>query len=176
MGRGSFLINGLGSSEVQAGNALLCLSLGHILVRPLFGRLSDRGLGSRKWVIAPGLFLSTLLPLGLWLLERGGPAWPVYALLALIGVVAVPGQIMYVHIKELVPAGRQGVVMIVVNLFTMAGVSGDDAVGGAGGGGHNPRVLSKPSQCWPAWWLLEVDKARSLLIAACRIPGYGCGP
>ncbi|MFH1035779.1 MAG: MFS transporter [Pseudomonadota bacterium] len=150
---GPFLISGLGYGEVQAGNALLCLSVGHILALPLSGRLSDRWVNTRKWVITPSLFLSALLTLGLGLLDRGGSHWAVYALLALIGVAAAPGQIMYAHVKELVPDQRQGAAMTGINLFTMLGPAVVmQLVGLVVEGG--PKSLAEPSQFWPAWWLL----------------------
>jgi MFS family permease len=150
---GPFLISGLGFSEVQAGNALLCLSLGHILALPLAGRISDRWLASRKRVITPALLVSALLTLALGLIGRDDPAWRVYALLALIGVAAAPGQIMYVHVKELVPPGRQAAAMTGVNLFTMLGPAVVmQLVGLVVGGG--PGSLADPAQFRPAWWLL----------------------
>jgi sugar phosphate permease len=150
---GPFLINGLGYDQVQAGNALLALSLAHILGLPLCGRLSDQTIRSRRWVVAPGLLLSAGLTLALGLLGRDTPFWAVAGLMALIGLAAAPGQVIYAHVKELAPPGGQGAAMTAVNLFTMLGTAVVmQAV--AALVGSDPRGLADPAAFAPAWWLM----------------------
>lgn len=118
---GPYLIYALGLNQVQTGNALLCASLGTILGMPLFGRLSDSLLGTRKYVVQPALFLMVLLFLLLGLLPHGMPSWAVYGLLFALGLISSPGQIMFAHIRELVPAHLSARAMTATNLFLMMG-------------------------------------------------------
>lgn len=118
---GPYLIYALGLNQVQTGNALLCASLGTILGMPLFGRLSDSLLGTRKYVVMPALFLMVLVFLMLGLLPHGMPAWAVYGLLFALGLISSPGQIMFAHIRELVPPHLSARAMTATNLFLMIG-------------------------------------------------------
>lgn len=150
---GPFLISALGLDEVEAGNVLLAMALGHVLGLPLSGLISDTWLNSRKWAIAPPLFVSALLTLGLGLLSPQSSPWLVWVLFTLIGLAAAPGQIMYAHVKELVPPQRQGLAMTGINLFTMLGPAVVMQLAGlamAGGAAD----LSDPARYWPAWWLM----------------------
>jgi predicted MFS family arabinose efflux permease len=150
---GPFLINGLGHYQVGAGNALLALSLAHILGLPLCGRLSDQTLKSRRWMVVPGLLLSAGLTLALGLLERDTPLWVVGGLFALIGLASAPGQVIYAHVKELAPPRSQGAAMTAVNLFTMLGTAVVmQAV--AVLVGSDPRALDEPGAFAPAWWFM----------------------
>lgn len=150
---GPYLITALGLGEVGAGNVLLALSVGHILGLPLSGFLSDTWLNSRKRVIVPSLFLSALLTLALALPGAQTSPWLVGGLFALIGLASAPGQVMYAHVKELVPPERQGLAMTGINLFTMLGPAvvmqlvGLVMEGGPGG-------LAGAAQFGPAWWLM----------------------
>ena len=71
---GPYLINGLGFSTLEAGNALFFMGLSYMVGLPLSGRLSDRVARSRKWVILPSLFITALLFLSLMVWPRGAPA------------------------------------------------------------------------------------------------------
>lgn len=147
---GPFLIYGLGYSSVEAGNSLLCLSLGYMIGLPLFGRVSDKWLRTRKWVIMPSLllFAGLLLSLAWW--QPGLSLGWVYLSFTLLGVSNAPGQIMYAHIKELVPEQYTSTAMTGVNLFTMLGPAAFMQVTGliikSGSGG-----LSGPGPFEPAW-------------------------
>ena len=118
---GPYLIYALGLNQVQAGNALLCAALGTILGLPVFGRLSDSLLGTRKWVVLPALFFLMVLFLLLGFLPHGMPYWAVYGLLFVIGLASSPGQLMFAHIRELVPAHLSARAMTATNLFLMMG-------------------------------------------------------
>ena len=118
---GPYLIYALGLDQVQAGNALLCAALGTILGLPIFGRLSDSLLGTRKWVVLPALFLLMFLFLLLGFLPHGMPFWAVYGLLFIMGLASSPGQLMFAHIRELVPDHLSARAMTATNLFLMIG-------------------------------------------------------
>ncbi|MBU1156003.1 MAG: MFS transporter [Proteobacteria bacterium] len=118
---GPYLIYALDLNQVQAGNALLCAALGTIMGLPVFGRLSDSLLGTRKWVVLPALFLLMAQFLTLGFLPHGMPVWVVYGLLFFIGLASSPGQLMFAHIRELVPAHLSARAMTATNLFLMIG-------------------------------------------------------
>lgn len=118
---GPLLIYGLGLSVVEAGNALVALSFGMMLGLPLGGRLSDRWLGTRKWVIMPSLAGLTLAMAAMLLLRPGESLALVYAVFFVVGLASAPGQIMYAHIKELSPPELTATGLTGINLFTMLG-------------------------------------------------------
>ncbi len=118
---GPFLIYGLGLPVVDAGNALVALSLGLMLGLPLGGRLSDRWLATRKWVVLPALVGLCLVMATMLLLKPGTPLALIYLLFFLLGLASSPGQIMYAHIKELIPPELTATGLTGVNLFTMLG-------------------------------------------------------
>lgn len=144
---------GLGLSMVQAANGLLAMALGQMAGLPLFGVLSDRVLRSRKWTILPSLAVMTGAVLALLAVQRGlGLGW-VMALCFFIGLAAAPGQIMYAHIKELVPSGRIGTAMTGINMFTMLGPAAMMEVMGWVMTGE-PAEYTTAAQFHPAWWFL----------------------
>jgi len=160
---GPFLIYGLGLSAVEAGNALFCLSLGYMLGLPVFGRASDHWLGSRKWVIAPSLLCFTALLFWLaWWRPGLGIAW-IYAGFTLLGVSNAPGQIMYAHIKELVPRQYSATAMTGVNLFTMLGPAAMMQITGLIIEG-DPSGLSGPEPFLPAWFFMTATMLAAGLV------------
>jgi hypothetical protein len=104
-------------------------------------------------VVVPGLLLSAGLTLALGLLGRDTPFWAVGGLLALIGLAAAPGQVIYAHVKELAPPRSQGAAMTAANLFTMLGTAVVMQVVAALVG-SDPRQLSDPAAFAPAWKLM----------------------
>ncbi len=69
-----------------------------------------------------------------------------------MGLVSGPGQIMYPHIKELVPSEAMATAMTGINLFTMLGAAFlMQAMGLLVEAG--PRGLSHPEAFRPAWYL-----------------------
>jgi MFS family permease len=116
-------MSGLGLDVLTTGNALLLLSLGGMLGMPISGRMSDLWVKSRKWVVMPSFWVMALLILVLAFLPRGVPAFWIYLLFLGIGVISSPGQIMYSHIKELVPAEVMATSLTGINLFTMLGAA-----------------------------------------------------
>jgi MFS family permease len=150
---GPYIIYGLGRSAVEAGNALLFLSVAYMISLPLSGRASDSWLGSRKWTVIPGLFAFSGLILCLALFPADvGIGW-VYAAFALVGVVNGSGQIMYAHIKELVPRRYTATGMTGVNLFTMLGPAAMMQITGLMVAAE-PSGLGGPAAFQPTWWLM----------------------
>lgn len=162
---GPFLTYGLGWDKIATGNALLTLTLAHIIGLPLTGNLSDRWLKSRKKIILPGLLASAGLTGLLTALPHGAPWWQVHGLFALIGLCSSPGQIMYAHIKELVPGPVQGTAMTGINLFTMLGPAVVMQAAGWLVAGR-PQDLDHPGAFAPAWWFMAAGLALAALAYA----------
>lgn len=148
---GPFLIFGFGWSEIDAGNALLALGVGYMLGLPLWGTLSDRILRSRKLVILPTMFVLAFMALCFSFLERAIPFWTVLSACFVFGFVASPGQIMYAHIKELLPPEMTAQAMTSVNLFTILGVGAMINLLGALLG-PEPGALADPAAFRALWF------------------------
>jgi predicted MFS family arabinose efflux permease len=149
---GPYLINGLGFSTLEAGNALFFMGLSYMVGLPLSGRFSDRIARTRKWVILPSLFITALLFLSLMVWSRGAPVMGLYLVFFALGFFTAPGQIMYSHIKELVPPQVMSTAMTGINLFTMLGAAFImEAMGLVVAAG--PQGLSGPEGFGPAWIL-----------------------
>jgi predicted MFS family arabinose efflux permease len=142
---GPFLIERLGYDPVKAGNLLLLLNLGFIIGAPVIGRLSETYIGSRKRTVVAGIAVmaGAVLCLGLW--PGSLPAAVLAGLLFLLGFTSSAGNIMYVHIKSLMPVGMTSTAMAGINFFTMAGAGAfSQGIGRlleslmAGGGGKDP--------------------------------------
>ncbi len=120
---GPFLIVTMGLSPFMAGNLLLAMSFGLIAGSPISGWLSDTVFRTRKRVIITGLeaMACTLITLAL----LPGDTWPLilFALFFGFGFSSGAGQIMYTHIKELMPHENAGAAMTGINFFTMIGVA-----------------------------------------------------
>jgi predicted MFS family arabinose efflux permease len=160
---GPYLINALGLGIVEAGNVLLGMGLGYVVGLPLFGRISDRIVRSRKWVIQPSLFVMAGLFLSLVFWSKEMPRIGIYLIFFALGMAAAPGQIMYSHIKELVPAQVMGTATTGINLFTMLGpafvMQGMGLVVAAG-----PQGLNSPEAFRPAWILCTAGLGLSGLL------------
>ncbi|PIY22538.1 MAG: hypothetical protein COZ11_12330 [Deltaproteobacteria bacterium CG_4_10_14_3_um_filter_51_14] len=118
---GPFLMQGLGMDAISAGNVLITLSLGFIAGLPVSGILSDRILKSRKNVILPSLLALFLIIISFLAWDKNTAIWLIHATFFLLGFAAAPGQIIFAHIKELVPEEMSSTSMTGVNLFTMLG-------------------------------------------------------
>jgi MFS family permease len=149
---GPYLMNGLGLDILTTGNALLLMSVGIMIGYPLSGRMSDLWVRSRRMVIMPSLWGMALLVLILAFFPRGIKVVWVYLWFLAMGLVSGPGQIMYSHIKELVPSEVMATSMTGINLFTMLGAAFLMQVMGllveAG-----PQGLGHPEAFRPAWFL-----------------------
>ena len=120
---GPFLVYGLGFSQVAMGNAVFSMSLGYMVSLPLVGRLSDHWVKTRKWVAVPGLFAMGLLFLLLVGFFKG--LHEIWACLWFftVGVAFGPGQITFVHVKELTPPHLTATAMTGVNFLNFMGPS-----------------------------------------------------
>ena len=118
-----FLINAIGISQETTGNLLLAMSLGLVVGSPTCGWMSDTLFHSRKSFIATGLSAMALILIVLAALPD--TAWRLlfFALFFAFGFFSGAGQMMYAHIKELMPLESAGAAMTGINFFTMAGVA-----------------------------------------------------
>ncbi|MBI5585893.1 MAG: MFS transporter [Deltaproteobacteria bacterium] len=149
---GPYLVNVQGLSILEAGHVLLVMSVGYVIGLPIFGRLSDHLLRSRKWVIQPAFFGMAAAFLFLVFWPQGVHPLGIYLLFFALGLLAAPGQIMYSHIKELVPPEVMGTATTGINLFTMLGPAFImQAMGLVVTGG--PSALHSPEAFQPAWLL-----------------------
>jgi len=120
---GPYLVKAIGLSTLQTGNALFMMGVGYMVGLPLFGRISDHWLGSRKKLIYPSLWGMALLILSLAYWPKNFNLGWVYLVFLALGLASAPGQLMYPHIKELVPAQATGTALSGINLFTMLGAA-----------------------------------------------------
>jgi sugar phosphate permease len=147
-----FMVYGLGSSPLAMANAILAMNLGIMIGMPVMGKLSDQVLQTRKHLIWPKLILYGLMVWALVLLERDTPVWIIYALFFAVGVSSSSGQIMYAHVKELVPPGQTGQAMTAINLFTMLGGAVFTQILGAVLPG-DPAAITSPEGYAVIFWL-----------------------
>ena len=118
---GPYLLQAAGLSKVDAGNLIIMLNAGLIVGSTLGGWLSDRVLGTRKWVAVMGLTGMALTVLTLsqgWLQDS---YWLLGGLLFLMGLSSAFGVVMYAHIKEVMPEDMPGMALTGINFFTMVG-------------------------------------------------------
>ncbi|MEW6347862.1 MAG: MFS transporter [Thermodesulfobacteriota bacterium] len=147
-----FLISGLGMGEIEAGNAIVALSLGYMFGLPVSGSLSDRVLRSRKKVILAGMVVCCAAILAAGWLGAGTPTWMVFFLFFMIGTTAAPGQIMYAHMKELLEPSMVAQAMTAVNFFTVLGAGVMTHVLGFVIGAE-PSALTGPAGYWGLWYV-----------------------
>jgi len=117
-----FLIYGLALDEITASNAIFSLGLGYLISLPLSGSISDSLLQSRKKVVLSSMIGFCLLTFSVSWWTQGTPVWLVMVTFFGLGMMAAPGQVMYAHIKELLPSNLMAQAMTAVNLFTALGV------------------------------------------------------
>ncbi len=118
---GPFLIEYLHLPSVKAGNLLLMLSIGYIFGSPFGGLLADRILQSPKKTVILGSLVATILTI--WLSQwESSTRLIVLALIFLgLGFFTSFGQVVYAHIKNLMPEDMSASAMTAVNFFTMMG-------------------------------------------------------
>ena len=150
---GPFLIYGLGLEPMEAGHTLLFMVFGYMISLPLAGRVSDRVVHSRKYVIIPGFLAvaSIVLVMSFW--KRGLPVEYTYVLFFLFGVVNGPGQVMFAHFKELVPGHLVGTAMTGLNLVAFTGSAVMMQAAGFLLPGK-PSMIHNPEGFAPLWWFM----------------------
>ena len=118
---GTYLMDAMGFSPVQAGNILMMLSIGYIAGAPIAGYLADRVIRSAK-MTAFGFvtfYAMSLLPLT-GIADIGSPV--IFGILfSMIGFFNSPGSLAYTHVKDLFPIHISGTVIAATNFFVMAG-------------------------------------------------------
>ncbi len=120
---GPFLREVKGFSAITTGNILLCYAIGAVLGPVIGGRMSDRALRSRKWVLVPALGIYTLLFLSLT------GIFPVTSIMAnsilffAMAFFVSTGVLVYAHIKESMPDSMSGMATSYVNFFTISGAA-----------------------------------------------------
>ncbi|MBI5068620.1 MAG: MFS transporter [Deltaproteobacteria bacterium] len=120
---GPWLVEVAGVTPLAAANLLLLLNLATAAGAPLGGWLSDRVLDSRRRVVLLAL-AGTAIAEALMALSGEGRSLPALALLlAVFGATASFGQVVYVHVREVMPPGMPGMAMTGVNFFVMLGAA-----------------------------------------------------
>ncbi len=156
-----FMLYGLGLTPLQMANGIFAISLGLIVGLPLWGKLSDQILMTRKHLVWPLLIIFGLVSVALCMLPAHPNLWLVYALFFAFGFTSSSGQLMYAHVKELVPPEQAGQAMVGVNLFTMLGGGLFTQILGMVLSGE-PASLTSPSDFSVLFWI----GASSLVIVA----------
>jgi sugar phosphate permease len=149
---GPFLIYGLGMGEIAASNGLLFLGLGYMVGLPLSGSLSDRVFRSRKRVALSSLVALCLVTIFARQCTPATSVWLVYLAFFGLGFFAGPGQILYAHMKELLPASMVAQALTAVNLFTMLGGGVMTHIIGSVIG-SDPGSLSGPQDFCGLWYV-----------------------
>ncbi len=153
-----FLVYGLGLGEIDSSNVLLSTAVGYMLGLPLSGSIRDSVLRSRKQIILGSLVAFLCLTiLALWL-TPSTPLRYIMFIFFCLGFVAAPGQIMYAHIKELLPPSMIAQAITAVNLFTVLGAGIITHVLGLWVG-DDPTALAGPAGFRPIWYLGAVALA-----------------
>jgi sugar phosphate permease len=118
-----FLMTVMGVSQVVTGHLLLAMNLGLILGSPGWGWMSDSLFHSRRALIVTGLTAMAVI-LVLMAESPDNTKLPIlFALFFGFGFFSGAGQMMYAHIKDLMPLKSAGAAMTGINFFTMSGVA-----------------------------------------------------
>lgn len=117
---GPYLSDVFGMDTAALGNASLIMAVAMIAGTFVYGPL-DRWLGTRKWVIAPGAFISALACLGLGLLPAESAAYAV-ALFAGVGFFGACFPLLIAHGRSFFPSHLVGRGVTLMNLFGIGGV------------------------------------------------------
>lgn len=149
---GPFLVFGLGMGELDAGNALFSMGAGYMVGLPLSGQLSDRVLRSRKKVVLPSLMALFVITLSILGWSAAVPLWLIHFTFFCVGLTSAPGQVLYAHIKELLPPAMIAQAMTSVNLFTTLGVGAMIHILGYFLGGE-PSSLAGPESYAALWYV-----------------------
>jgi nitrate/nitrite transporter NarK len=146
----TYLMYGFGFTQLSAGNAVFCLGLGYMIGLPMGGALSDRVVRSRKKVVLGALASFALLCVYTAGLRNPVDEYFMYALCFTLGFSAAPGQILYAHIKELIPKNLIAQALTSVNLFTVLGAGIMTQIVGVAVGA-DPMRLSGPEALKAVW-------------------------
>jgi MFS family permease len=120
---GPWLVDVAGLPPVRAANLILVMNVALAAGAPLGGWLSDHVLASRKRLALLGLGSLAAAELALAFLGSGTSWWTVAIVLAVLGVSSSFGQVLYAHVKDVMPEGMAGMAMTGVNFFVMLGAA-----------------------------------------------------
>lgn len=120
---GPWLIDVVGATPLLAGNLIVLMNVALVVGAPLGGWLSDRVLASRKRLALVGLGGLAAAELALAFAPRGAPAWQVAIALGALGLLSSFGQVVYAHVKDVMPARMSAMAMTGVNFFVMLGAA-----------------------------------------------------
>ncbi|MEN6437818.1 MAG: MFS transporter [Syntrophobacter sp.] len=119
---GPYLLECLRLSPVHAGNLIMLITIGYVIGCSAGGWLSDRVLASRKYVVVLGLIGMTAISLCLTLSWGQSSDFPRACVFFGLGLFSGACNVMYAHIKEVVPFEMAGMALTGINFFTMLGV------------------------------------------------------
>jgi len=119
---GPYLMQCFKLSPVQAGNIITGTIIGYVAGCSGGGWLSDRVLCSRKYVVILGMagMAATTMCLT-WSLGQKNPVFQALTFFSL-GLFAGIGNVVYAHIKGIMPSEMAGMALTGINFFTMLGV------------------------------------------------------
>jgi MFS family permease len=117
------LINAIGFSPIAAGNLIFLLNIAVIIGGPVWGGVSDKILKTRKWVVIISFLAFSFSTLGMAILPPGSALIFFAFLFFCFGFSAGTANILFAHIKELMPLKLAGVAMTGINFFTMIGAA-----------------------------------------------------
>jgi nitrate/nitrite transporter NarK len=120
---GPWLVDVVRLSPVMAANLIVVMNVAVVVGSPLGGWLSDRVLASRKRLALLGLGGLAAAELALALLGPGAGVLVVVLVLVVIGVSSSFGQVVYAHVKDVMPERMAGMAMTGVNFFVMLGAA-----------------------------------------------------
>jgi MFS family permease len=120
---GPYLIKAMGLSPLAAGNVIFLLNVAVIIGGPVWGGISDRVLKTRKGVVILSLIALSVSISAIALMPEGTGLLVLSVLFFLFGFSAGAGNILFAHIKDLMPLQLSGVAMTGINFFTMMGAA-----------------------------------------------------
>jgi sugar phosphate permease len=120
---GPWLVDVVALGPVAAANLILVMNVALVAGAPLGGWLSDRVLASRKRLALIGLGSLAAAELALAFVGPGAGVLAVALLLAAVGIASSFGQVVYAHVKDVMPERMSGMAMTGVNFFVMLGAA-----------------------------------------------------
>jgi nitrate/nitrite transporter NarK len=120
---GPWLVDVVALGPVAAANLILVMNVALVAGAPLGGWLSDRVLASRKRLALIGLGSLAAAELALAFVGPGAGVLAVALLLAVVGIASSFGQVVYAHVKDVMPERMSGMAMTGVNFFVMLGAA-----------------------------------------------------
>lgn len=119
---GPYLMECFRLSPVQAGNLLVLTTLGYVGGCSIGGWLSDRILGSPKYVTVLGLIGMAATELCFVYSWGQNDSMFRAGIFFSLGFFSGLGNVMYAHIKAVMPSEMSGMALTGINFFTMLGV------------------------------------------------------